>query len=184
MIASEIRVPILSNKVIKIKFGESTGSINDFTKRIDFVKGAKLISATLRVKALQTYLSGASLDIVMNGLALDGQMNWHALEQHQKSQDWLVSSLVLDGQNKFSFVYSSAAGVLSEQQMTVTAELILRIEKEAGTPGVEIGNTTETGIKAKVGQALREGADFIVAVGILGSVALAGGYLFVREVKK
>jgi hypothetical protein len=183
MVRSVVRVPILSAEQIKVAPGTSIGKLENFTKNVNFGKDVQLIKAELKVRATQTYLSGADLLINVNGIVLSS-LQWHGFENGSKTKEWIVTSAILDGVNSWDITYTLAFGTVTEQIAVVNMELVLTIEKpNAGDDGVDVGETTETGTKAKIGQALRESANFIVAIGVLGAIITAGGYIAYTKVK-
>lgn len=169
-------IPIFAAEIVKVEPLASIGKVDNFTKRVDFKDGTRLIKAELTVKATQTFLSGASLNVAINEKSLTPQVSWHGFENGRKTATYNVTAAMLDGQNSFDLVYVLAYGTLTGQQCVVDAELIVTTERDDFKPGVEVGKTTETGIGSKIGQGLREVAGWIVAIGFLGALAAGGAY--------
>jgi hypothetical protein len=185
MVNAVEKIPIMTNEIIVVAPLNSIGRVEEFTKRIDIKKGVTVRSAKLVVGIIQSYLSGARITYSMNGQTLEPDFEWHALETGKKGKTFTVDGLLVNGVNTFEVVYTTALGVITEQKAVINAELELLIDKPTNSsgPGVEVGKTTETGTKAKIGQALRESADFIVTVSFLGAIVVTGSYLAYSKIK-
>jgi hypothetical protein len=184
MVTTEQVIPIMVNEIVKVEFGNSIGKVEDFTKRVDFKKGVSLIDARLTIGATQTDLSGARVSISMNGIELTPELEWHGLENGKKSKTFQVNSLVHDGINKFSVVYTTAFGVLIEQKavVNVTLDLLLENPKQGEDP-IEVGKTTEDDLLTRAGQKVREGAQLILGIGLVFALVTGGGVLLYSKFK-
>jgi hypothetical protein len=175
----------MTNEIVKIPFGSSIGKVEDFSKRIDLKKGVKLIDARLVINATQTYLSGSNVTIAMNGQVLEPSLVWDAFANSKVGKTYQVSTLLRDGVNKFSVVYTTAFGVLSDQSAIVNAELNILLEKpEQGKPGIATGDTVEDNLGEKIVRGARESINVIVGLGILAAVLMTGYGYAVHESKK
>jgi len=161
MVSSSSIIPILTNETVKVPFGTLIGEVREFSKRISFEKGVKIQKAELRLTGQQGYLSGAGLDVAMNGLEQKPGIDWHAGENGKKTSTYNVTTLLMDGVNTFSVVYSTAFGVLTEQQCITSVDLIVQLDKpNTGSPGYTTGDPVESGFWDRLGHTVKEGANY------------------------
>lgn len=177
MVRKVIRTTILNHEVLKVPFGQTLGKLDQFKKKLELARGSRVESATLDVVASQTFLSGADLSLSMNSKQLRPILEWHALENNRKSHSYDVTTEFLSGVNVFSAVYRTAFGVLSDQELDLSAVLVLNlVVPEASSPGVEIGKTDKTSesVGTKVVQGAKDAAALIAGLAVVGVIAWAG----------
>lgn len=177
-----VRVPLLRNQVLKVEFGKTLGVLGDFEKRIEFAQGTRVLDAFLEVTASQTYLSGADISLSMNDRLLLPAMMWHALENGTKSMTYNVTTEVVNGVNKFSGIYRTAFGTISDQLANISETLILDLIVSSGEPEVKVGGTKQPGATTNViAQKLKDASNIIIGGAIVAIVAISGIYLITKN---
>jgi len=172
-------ITILSNEVLVVKLGNTLGELDTFSKRIGLMKGATLTKATLTLEASQTYLSGAEVMLSMNGSNLKPVIQWHAFETKSKTIKYDVSDILALGVNTFAGIYKTAYGVLNDNKANITVTLTVELEVPvAGQSGITTGNTTSNDNLRNVGQLVREGIIYIVA--LVATVGVVSFWLYTK----
>jgi hypothetical protein len=174
-------VPLLTNEELVIKASNTLGQLDSFSKRINVSKGSSITRALITLEASQTYLSGAEVVFNLNTANLKPSLHWEALENKTKKQTYDVTSQLSLGVNTFSAVYKIAYGTITDQKASVTASLTIELSvPDTTSAGVTTGNTTSNDTLRNVGQRVREGIIYIVAlaatVGVLVLYFYAKGH--------
>ena len=128
MVKQQLKFSLVSNEIVEVKFGQTIGRIEKFDSPLRLEKGAVILEASLRLSAEQTYLSGASLTVSMNGSNLKPALSWKAFENVQRSMTYNVSPIILVGENTYTVLYSTAFGTLGDQRANVNLELLVLLE--------------------------------------------------------
>lgn len=177
MVRKVVRIPVLTHEVLKVPFGQTLGKLDQFKKKIELSRGTTVESATLDITTSQTYLSGADLSLSMNSKLLRPEIEWQAFENEIKRHSYDVTTEFLSGINLFSAIYRTAFGVLSDQELDLSATLILNlVVPEQASPGVEVGGTDKTSESTgtKVLQGVKDAAGLIAGIAVVGVIAWAG----------
>jgi hypothetical protein len=157
----------------------STSKVEEYSKTMIWdSKKVGVIGATLSLRTNQTYLSGAQVDLIINGKQRI-TMNWNAFETIERVKSLDVLGSVLNGTNTFKVVYTIAYGALSPQVAIVNAELnlVLRGQREGTKDPVIEGGLTDDNFWPKIGIALRNHAVLLIA----GTVAVGGSVLVLKS---
>jgi len=179
LVRQQLKFNLINNQIVEVKFGQTIGRIEKFDSPVRLVKGATLISASLRLEAEQTYLSGASLDVTMNGSNLKPALHWNAFENVRRNQEYNVSGIVLVGQNTYSVLYSTAFGAIGDQRANVKLDLLLVLEvPDASVPGAEVpAAKQDVNWTEKVSDFLKTSGKLVAVAAIAVAVGGTGLYI-------
>jgi hypothetical protein len=179
MVRKELRIALLRNEILQVKFGSTIGDLASFKKRIEFSKGTQIVNAQLDVTGQQTYLSGADISVTMNGRILKPRLMWHALENGVKSIIYNVTTDVANGINTFSGLYTTAFGVLSDQRADLSMTLVLDLlVEDFNDEGASVGGTAKPGqTRAAIAKRFEESFNVIVGALVITAVAVSGVYI-------
>lgn len=174
MATSAAVIPILTNEIVKVPFATRTGKPEEVTININLEKGVTVQYADLKLSGDQGYLSGADLTISVNGTEQLPGLHWVG-EAGKKTIHYNIATKLYDGLNRFNVIYNTAYGVLSDQQCVVNAEIVLTLIKPTtGSPGYTVGKVVKSGFWDKFGQTVRESANYLIAFGVIGAIAISG----------
>jgi hypothetical protein len=179
LVKQQLKFSLISNQIVEVKFGQTIGRIEKFDSPLRLEKGATLVSATLRLEAEQTYLSGASLNLTMNGSNLKPPVSWHAFENVRRSVEYNVSPIILVGQNTYSVLYSTAFGAIGDQRANVNLDLLVILDvPDASVPGAKVPTAKQdVNWTEKISEGIKNSAKAIAAVAVVGVVIGTGAYL-------
>jgi hypothetical protein len=179
LVRQQLKFSLISNQIVEVKFGQTIGRIEKFDSPLRLEKGTTLISAQLRLEAEQTYLSGASLSLSMNGSNLKPVLSWNAFENVRRSVEYNVSPIVLVGQNTYSVLYSTAFGAIGDQRANVNLDLLVILEvPDASVPGAKV-NTAKQDVNwtERVSDFVKGSTKALFATAVIAVVVVGGAYV-------
>lgn len=159
--------PVFSDEQIKVGFGSTEGKSSSYKKGFTWdPKTTSLSKANAHFSATQTYLSGASIDLFVNG-ALAKTLHWGAGETATLEQDVDITSLMVNGDNEFILDYKTAYGVLTDQLATVTMDVLVQLDTtETGNP-LTTSNTSSSSFWSKLASYATTIIAIVIILGIV-----------------
>lgn len=168
-------VPILESERLEIPaFG--TSKVEEYSKRLLWdTQKFTLLSAVLSLRASQTYLSGAKIELIMNGRQRL-PINWNAFEVIDRAKELDVTASLFNGDNKFKLEYTIAFGAVTGQIAIVSSSLVIRLRgNRSGTSDPIIqGGLQDENFWKKAAITVRDHALLIVGstIAVAASVAI------------
>lgn len=140
---SQYDTPVFSDIQVVVSWGTTQGKVADYKKSLQWDQNIHpLTGALYNVSATQSYLSGAKLEMLVNGNVV-GTLHWFAFESGTKTTTVDISGSLKNGDNTFSLQYSTAAGVFTDQICTVSATLTMSFGGiEDGKNPLNVSDTT------------------------------------------
>jgi hypothetical protein len=164
-------IPLLESKELEIPAFQSSNT-ESFSQRLAWDSNKyKLKKATLNVRAMQTYLSGAKLEILINGKQRL-PINWNAFETLEQARELDVTSSIVDGDNTYKVTYSLGFGAVTPQKLVVSATINLQFDgqRDGTSDPVVGGGIRDDNFWSKLGVQLRDNATLVV-VGVVATAA-------------
>lgn len=157
---------MFSDEAVKVGFGSTEGKSTSYKKSFTWnPKTTSLVSAMAHIDASQTYLSGASLDIFVNGNIVK-TISWAAFENEDQKITVDVSSDMFNGDNTFELDYKTAYGVLSDQIATVTMDVLVNLDTTETSNPLSTGNTSNSSFWANLVNNMTTIGIIVLVVGI------------------
>lgn len=166
-------IPVLSGQRIEVP-AFATSKVENLSKYMAWdTSKHKLVSAKLSLRASQTFLSGATINLVVNG----GQrvtLNWHSFQNNEIAREMDVTSSIKNGTNEFNLEYLLAYGTITSQTAIVSATLVLTLAGErTGSSGpITEGGLSDKNFWSKLGQKVKENATLVIIGGAVFTVAV------------